>query len=50
MLLYIEIIAFSLLGTLIRSNVSNEQIIFVVLCLLGYIFAFRDFNNKNKHT
>lgn len=49
MLQYIEIITFSLLGAIIRSNISNEQIIFVVICLLGYIIVFRDFNTRKNN-
>lgn len=48
MILYLEIIAFSFLCTLIKSYIPNEQIILVMLCLFGYIIVFRDYHKERK--
>lgn len=49
MISFIETIAFSFLCALIRTYISNEQMIIVILCLCLYIIVFRDYNlNKSS--
>lgn len=41
-----ETIAFSLLGALIRSYVTNDQIILMLLCVFTYVLIFRSYNQS----
>lgn len=41
MISFLETIAFAFLAALIRSNVSNAQIMLVLFCVFAYVIVFR---------